>query len=58
MKTSKKYLNKSISTTMMRKVVLSDKFGELKKEQEKMAEITGHDIGTMNKVYIKEKDVD
>lgn len=58
MKTSKKYLNKSISTTMMRKVVLSDKFGELKKEQEKMAEITGHDVGTMNSVYIKEKDED
>lgn len=58
MKTSKKYLNKSISTTMMRKIVLSDKFGELKKEQEKMAEITGHDVGTMNNVYIKEKDED
>ena len=55
-KTSKKYLNKSISTTLMRKIVLSHKFGDMKKEQEKMAHITGHDVATMNQVYIKEKD--
>tara|TARA_R100001163_G_scaffold65696_1_gene64075 strand:+ start:2641 stop:3600 length:960 start_codon:yes stop_codon:yes gene_type:complete len=54
-KYSKKYIGKSISTTMLRKIVLSDKFGELKKEQEKMAQITGHSVATMNNVYIKEE---
>jgi hypothetical protein len=53
-KYSKKYIGKSIGTTMLRKIVLSDKFGELKKEQEKMAQITGHSVATMNSVYIKE----
>jgi hypothetical protein len=55
LKTSKKYLDKSISTTMLRKIVLSDKFADVKKEQEEMAEITGHSVATMNKVYVKQK---
>jgi hypothetical protein len=55
LKTSKKYLDKSISTTMLRKIVLSDKFADVKKEQEEMAEITGHSVSTMNKVYVKQK---
>lgn len=55
-KTSKKYLDKSISTTMLRKIVLSDKFADVKKEQEEMAEITGHSVSTMNKVYVKQKE--
>ena len=55
-KTSKKYMNgKSISTTMIRKIVLSDMFAETKKEQEKMAEITGHSTEVMNDIYVKEK---
>ena len=54
-KTSKKYMGKSISTTMLRKIVLSDKFADVKKEQEEMAEITGHSVATMNKVYVKQK---
>lgn len=53
-KTSKKYMDKSISTTMLRKIVLSDKFADVKKEQEDMAEITGHSVATMNKVYVKQ----
>ncbi len=54
-KYSKRYLDgKSISTTILRKVVLSHKFGDLKKEQEEMSKITGHSVETMNKVYIKE----
>ena len=55
-KTSKKYMDKSISTTMLRKIVLSDKFADVKKEQEEMAEITGHSVATMNKVYVKQKE--
>ena len=54
-KYSKRYLDgKSISTTMLRKIVLSHKFGDLKKEQEEMSKITGHSVETMNNVYIKE----
>ena len=55
LKTSKKYLDKSISTTMLRKIVLSNKFADVKKEQEEMAKITGHSVDTMNKVYVKQK---
>jgi len=54
-KTSKKYLDKSISTTMLRKIVLSDLFLEKNKKQSAMAEIAGHSVATMNKVYVKEK---
>ncbi len=58
LKTSKKYMNKSISTTMLRKIVLSDKFSDTKKEMEAMAKITGHSTDTMAKVYIKDtKDI-
>ncbi len=55
LKYSKRYMDgKSISTTMLRKIVLSDKFADHKKEQEKMAKITGHSVETMNSVYVKE----
>jgi len=54
-KTSKKHLGKSISTTMMRKIVVSDKFGDVKKEQAELANIMMHDVGTQNLVYVKEK---
>ncbi len=53
-KYSKRYIDKSISTTILRKIVLSHKFGDLKKEQEEMSKITGHSVETMNNVYIKE----
>ncbi len=58
LKTSQKYLGKNISTTMIRKIVLSDLFAENKKKQEEMAEITGHSVSTMNNVYVKEKEED
>tara|TARA_R110002167_G_scaffold12566_1_gene53468 strand:- start:145 stop:1131 length:987 start_codon:yes stop_codon:yes gene_type:complete len=54
-KTSKKYLGKSISTTMLRKIVLSSKFSDVKEEQKEMAKITGHSVETMNNIYIKDK---
>lgn len=58
-KYSKRYLDgKSISTTILRKIVLSHKFGDLKKEQEEMSKITGHSVPTMNAVYIKEGNED
>tara|TARA_R110002020_G_scaffold26776_3_gene86613 strand:+ start:5449 stop:6450 length:1002 start_codon:yes stop_codon:yes gene_type:complete len=52
-KTSKKYMDKSISTTMLRKIVLSEKFQDVKEEMEDMAHITGHSVDTMSKVYVK-----
>ena len=55
-KYSKRYIDKSISTTMLRKIVLSHKFADVNKEKEEMAKITGHSISTMDKVYIKEKE--
>ena len=55
-KTSKKYMNKSISTTMLRKIVLSEKFGGLKEEMEEMAKIAGHSTDVMSDVYIKKKE--
>jgi site-specific recombinase XerD len=63
MKTSKKYLNgASVSTTLMRKIVASHHFGEgsefaeLKEKQKALADAMSHDVATMDKVYIKEKD--
>jgi hypothetical protein len=61
LKFTKKYMGKSVSTTLMRKAVASHHFGEgtefakLKKEQEDLAFKMGHSTATMNKVYIKEK---
>ena len=62
MKTSKKYLNASVSTTLRRKIVAShhfgadSEFGKLKKKQQELADKMGHDPATMDKVYIKEKE--
>jgi hypothetical protein len=65
MKTSKKYLNgASVSTTMMRKIVASkhfgpdSEFGKLKEKQIELAANMSHDVATMEKSYIKEKDPD
>ena len=54
LKTSKKYMGKSVSSTMMRKIVVSDKFSDLKKEQTKYADMMGHSTATMDKIYIKD----
>jgi len=56
LKTSKKYMNKNISTTLLRKIVLSEKFSDVKKEMEDMSKITGHSTDTMSKVYVKDTD--
>lgn len=55
-KISKKYLGKSISTTLLRKIILSDKFAEVNKEKEELSHITGHSVSTMDKVYIKQSE--
>ena len=54
-KFSKKYMNKSISTTLFRKIYLSSKYGDMKKEMEADSKVLGHDVGTTGmKVYVKE----
>jgi len=61
LKFTKKYMGKSVSTTLMRKAVASHHFGpgtefaKLKKQQEDLSYKMGHSVATMNKVYIKEK---
>jgi len=56
-KTTKKYLNKSISTTMMRKIVVSSVIPkEVLDKQKELADVMGHDVATQNLVYNKEKD--
>ena len=55
LKMSKKYLDKNISTTMMRKVVASHHFADMKKQQQDLADKMMHDVGTQNLIYVKEK---
>jgi len=60
-KTSKLYLQKNISTTIMRKIVASYHFGdkeyqEKKKEQAVLAHNMGHSTSVQDKVYIKTTD--
>ena len=54
-KTSKKYMNKSVSTTMMRKSVVSHELGEYKKKQKELADKMCHSITTQSEIYNKEK---
>ena len=56
LKTSQKYLDKNISTTMIRKIIFSDQFADKNKIQKKLADVAGHSITTQNLVYVKEKD--
>jgi len=56
-KTSQKYLNKNIGTTLIRKIVASHKFQGIKEsviEQEELAENMGHSVSTQNAVYNKQ----
>jgi hypothetical protein len=55
-KTSKKYLNKSISTTMIRKIVASDLLKDVKKKEQELSNKMGTDIDTIKSVYVKTED--
>ena len=57
LKWSKKYMNKSISTTLLRKIYLSSKYGDMKEELEKDNEMMGHSKSVAMNTYIK-KDKD
>tara|TARA_Y100001938_G_C8096194_1_gene438329 strand:- start:1473 stop:2438 length:966 start_codon:yes stop_codon:yes gene_type:complete len=52
-KTTKKYLNKSISTTLLRKIYLSNKYSDTKKDMENDAHNMGHSVATAQSVYVK-----
>ena len=54
-KTSHKYIDKNISTTMIRKIVSSEKFLTAKEEQIEHAKQLGHSVQTENLIYIKKK---
>jgi len=53
LKWSKKYMGKSISTTMLRKSYLSSKYGKMKEELEADNVVMGHSKGVAMNTYIK-----
>ena len=53
LKWSKKYMGKSISTTMLRKSYLSSKYGKMKEELEADNFVMGHSKGVAMNTYIK-----
>ena len=52
-KTSKKYMGKSISSTMLRKIYLSSKYSKVKEEMIHDSKIMGHSLEMQSAVYIK-----
>ena len=52
-KFSKKYMDKSISTTLLRKIYLSSKYGDMKKELEKDNKVMGHSKAVALDTYVK-----
>lgn len=50
-----KFLGKRLGTQILRKIYMSHKYGNVKEEEEKDAEIMGHSVETGRKFYIKEK---
>ena len=53
LKETKKRMGKSISTTMLRKIYLSSKYGKVKEEMEADAKVMGHSPEMAQSVYIK-----
>jgi len=53
LKTSKKYMNKNISSTMLRKIYLSSKYADVKEEMIKDAKIMCHSTEVAQSVYVK-----
>ena len=54
-KSLNRIFDKKISTSMIRHIVISEKFGKLLKEQQKVADAMAHSLG-MQKAYIKYPD--
>ena len=53
---SKKLVEVPLSTTMLAKSILSEKYGYKNEEQKQDAKNRGHSVNVQNKVYIKSKD--
>jgi len=55
-KQSNRLIGKKISSTMLRKIYLSDKYADVNDEKEKDSQVMMHDVGTAQLVYTKKKD--
>jgi len=53
LKYSKKYMGKSISSTLLRKIYLSSKYGDMKEELEKDNKVMGHSKEVALNTYVK-----
>jgi len=53
---SKKLVGVPLSTTMLAKSILSEKYSEKNEEQKKDAKNRGHSVSVQNKVYVKSKE--
>jgi len=53
---SEKYINKKISTSMIRHIIPSEKFAHKNKEQVELCKIMGHSVATQNLIYVKKTD--
>ena len=53
-KFSKKNFKTSLGTQMLRKIYLTEKFGDVKKEKEEVAKNMGHSVSTQSDVYTKD----
>ena len=49
----KKHFDKSVGSTLLRHIVLTEKFGKQLEDMETMADMMGHDLSTQQQVYIK-----
>ena len=47
---------KKISSSMIRKIYLSYKFGDIQKEQKKIAELMNHSVNIQQSIYVKNDD--
>ena len=52
----KKNFDKSVGSTLLRHIVLTEKFGQQLEDMEHMADIMAHDVSTAHKIYIKKVD--
>jgi hypothetical protein len=58
LKYSKKYMGKSISSTLLRKIYLSSKYGKMKEELEKDNKVMGHSKEVALNTYVKKSQDD
>ena len=49
----KNHFGKSVGSTLLRHIVLTERFGKQLEDMEQMADIMGHDVSTQQQVYIK-----